>query len=168
MHAARDGDSTIVAEARSAAGRGAQVTVVTADRVLQALVGAGAIDDEPLLAARPALTRPGPPLATVTHMPALHVHGPVLPDGEVRDLYLRDQTVTYERAPGAETVARGWIVPGLVDAHCHVGLDAHGGVDEETPSGRPSPTGTPAPCCCATAAHRWTPPGCSSAPTCPG
>ena len=23
----------------------------------------------------------------------------------------------------------GWVVPGLVDAHCHVGLDAHGAVD---------------------------------------
>jgi imidazolonepropionase-like amidohydrolase len=26
----------------------------------------------------------------------------------------------------------GWIVPGLVDAHCHIGLDQHGGVDQET------------------------------------
>jgi imidazolonepropionase-like amidohydrolase len=25
----------------------------------------------------------------------------------------------------------GWIVPGLVDAHCHIGLDQHGGVDRE-------------------------------------
>ena len=27
--------------------------------------------------------------------------------------------------------AGGWIVPGLVDAHCHIGLDQHGGVDRE-------------------------------------
>ena len=27
---------------------------------------------------------------------------------------------------------RGWVLPGLVDAHCHVGLDAHGAVDRET------------------------------------
>jgi imidazolonepropionase-like amidohydrolase len=40
--------------------------------------------------------------------------------------------VTYEPQPGAETVAEGWIVPGLVDAHCHVGLDQDGAVDEET------------------------------------
>ena len=26
----------------------------------------------------------------------------------------------------------GWVLPGLVDAHCHVGLDAHGAVDEAT------------------------------------
>ena len=33
---------------------------------------------------------------------------------------------------GAEVGASGWIVPGLVDAHCHVGLDDHGAVDEAT------------------------------------
>lgn len=38
VHAARDGDATIVAEARAAAGRGDRVTVVTADRALQANV----------------------------------------------------------------------------------------------------------------------------------
>ena len=42
VHAKADGDATIVAEARAAAGRG-QVTVVTADRMLQARVqGVGA------------------------------------------------------------------------------------------------------------------------------
>ena len=30
---------------------------------------------------------------------------------------------------------RGWVLPGLVDAHCHVGLDEHGGVDEATSRG---------------------------------
>jgi hypothetical protein len=38
VHAARDGDSTIVAEARAAADRGQRVAVVTADRALQANV----------------------------------------------------------------------------------------------------------------------------------
>ena len=57
--------------------------------------------------------------------------GPVLPDGETRDLYVVDGHVTYEAQSGAETVAEGWIVPGLVDAHCHVGLDPHGGVSDE-------------------------------------
>jgi imidazolonepropionase-like amidohydrolase len=56
----------------------------------------------------------------------------VLPDGEPRDLYVLDGRVTLEPQPGAETAAEGWIVPGLVDAHCHVGLDAHGAVDEAT------------------------------------
>ena len=64
--------------------------------------------------------------------PILKFTGPVLPDGEARELYVVDGRVTYERVAGAETAASGWIVPGLVDAHCHVGLDADGGVDEET------------------------------------
>ncbi len=61
-------------------------------------------------------------------MSALRVRGPVLPDGEPRDLYVVAGRVTYESQPGARTVAQGWVVPGLVDAHCHVGLDAHGAV----------------------------------------
>jgi imidazolonepropionase-like amidohydrolase len=65
-------------------------------------------------------------------MTALRFSGPVLPDGESRELYVVDGRVTYERPRGAETGAEGWIVPGLVDAHCHVGLDPHGGVDEAT------------------------------------
>ena len=65
-------------------------------------------------------------------MTAQRFRGPVLPDGEARDLYVVDGLVTYEAQPGAETVAQGWIVPGLVDAHCHVGLDEHGAVDEAT------------------------------------
>jgi imidazolonepropionase-like amidohydrolase len=56
----------------------------------------------------------------------------VLPDGEPRDLYVVDGLVTLEPQSGAETAAEGWIVPGLVDAHCHLGLDAHGAVDEAT------------------------------------
>ncbi|HEX6148485.1 amidohydrolase family protein [Nocardioides sp.] len=66
-------------------------------------------------------------------MSAIRVSGPVLPDGEPRDLYVVDGRVTYERQSGAETVAEGWVVPGLVDAHCHLGLDDFGATtDEET------------------------------------
>jgi imidazolonepropionase-like amidohydrolase len=64
-------------------------------------------------------------------MAALRFSGPVLPDGEARDLYVVGDTVTYEHQPGATTEARGWIVPGLVDAHCHIGLDDHGAVDKQ-------------------------------------
>ncbi|MFZ5845918.1 MAG: amidohydrolase family protein [Actinomycetota bacterium] len=64
-------------------------------------------------------------------MSALMFRGPVLPDGEPRDLYVVDGRVTYEKQASAELVAEGWIVPGLVDAHCHVGLDAHGAVPED-------------------------------------
>ena len=64
-------------------------------------------------------------------MSALRVRGPVLPDGEVRDLYVVDGLVTYEPVASAELVAEGWVVPGLVDAHCHVGLDENGAVPED-------------------------------------
>jgi imidazolonepropionase-like amidohydrolase len=54
---------------------------------------------------------------------ALHVRGAVLPDGEVRDLWLVGDRVTFEPVGGAETIsAGGFVVPGLVDAHCHLGI----------------------------------------------
>src|SRR3990170_2845303 len=54
---------------------------------------------------------------------ALHVRGVVLPDGEVRDLWLVGDRVTLDPVAGAETISDGgWIVPGLVDAHCHLGI----------------------------------------------
>ncbi len=54
---------------------------------------------------------------------ALHVRGVVLPDDEIRDLWLVGDRVTLEPVPGAEPVADGgWIVPGLVDAPCHLGI----------------------------------------------
>jgi imidazolonepropionase-like amidohydrolase len=62
---------------------------------------------------------------------ALRFRGPVLPDGEPRDLYVVDGRVTYEPVASADLVAEGWIVPGLVDAHCHVGLDENGAVPDE-------------------------------------
>src|SRR6478609_587018 len=64
---------------------------------------------------------------------ALKFSGPVLPDGETREVYVADGVVTYEPVAGAERAVDGWIVPGLVDAHCHLGLGEAGGVsDEET------------------------------------
>jgi imidazolonepropionase-like amidohydrolase len=62
--------------------------------------------------------------------PAQRFRGPVLPDGEARDLYVVDGRITYEPQAGADTVAEGWIVPGLVDAHCHLGLDDFGATDD--------------------------------------
>jgi imidazolonepropionase-like amidohydrolase len=57
----------------------------------------------------------------------------VLPEGEHRDVYVVDGRVTFEAQPGAETAARGWILPGMVDAHNHLGLDDGGAVpDDET------------------------------------
>ncbi|HWJ08425.1 MAG TPA: amidohydrolase family protein [Nocardioides sp.] len=64
-------------------------------------------------------------------MSALRFSGPVLPDGEVRELFVVDGHVTHERPAGAETAAEGWIVPGLVDAHNHLGLEDGGAVSDE-------------------------------------
>ncbi|HMY08329.1 MAG: amidohydrolase family protein [Nocardioidaceae bacterium] len=64
-------------------------------------------------------------------MAALRFHGPVLPSGQTRDLYVVDGLVTYEPQAGAELAAKGWIVPGLVDAHCHLGLDDGGAISKE-------------------------------------
>ena len=64
-------------------------------------------------------------------MTALRFSGPVLPDGEVREVYVVDGRVTLEPVPGAERAVDGWIVPGLVDAHCHLGLDDDGAISDE-------------------------------------
>jgi imidazolonepropionase-like amidohydrolase len=54
---------------------------------------------------------------------ALHVRGVVLPEGDVRDLWLVGDRVTFEPVGGAETISDGgFVVPGLVDAHCHLGI----------------------------------------------
>ncbi|MGW2860863.1 amidohydrolase family protein [Streptomyces sp. NPDC001205] len=63
----------------------------------------------------------------------LHVKGRVLAGPEdVRDeLWAVDGRITYERPPGESLTVTGWVLPGLVDAHCHVGLDQHGPVPDE-------------------------------------
>jgi imidazolonepropionase-like amidohydrolase len=61
---------------------------------------------------------------------ALHVRGRSLPDGDVVEWWIADGLLHAEPVAGARTVFDGgWIIPGLVDAHCHVGLGAHGPVD---------------------------------------
>ncbi|NGN66592.1 amidohydrolase family protein [Streptomyces sp. A7024] len=68
----------------------------------------------------------------------LHVRGRVLTgpgDDDVRDeLWVLDGRITFSRPTGDHDVTEieGWALPGLVDVHCHVGLDAHGAVDEAT------------------------------------
>jgi imidazolonepropionase-like amidohydrolase len=64
---------------------------------------------------------------TLSHPSAWHVRGVVLPDDEVRDLWLVGDRVTHEPVPGAVTlVDRGFVLPGLVDAHCHIGIKLGG------------------------------------------
>jgi imidazolonepropionase-like amidohydrolase len=54
---------------------------------------------------------------------ALHVRGVVLPDDSVRDLWLVGDRVTLTPVAGAETISDGgYVLPGLVDAHCHLGI----------------------------------------------
>ena len=61
----------------------------------------------------------------------LHLRGTVLPEGEVRDLWVVDGVVSTEPVRDADTITTdGWILPGLVDAHCHVGLESTGAVDD--------------------------------------
>jgi imidazolonepropionase-like amidohydrolase len=53
----------------------------------------------------------------------------MLPDDEHRDLWIVGGHITTEPVTDAQTIARGWILPGLVDAHCHIGVDANGPVE---------------------------------------
>ncbi|WP_336922794.1 amidohydrolase family protein [Aquipuribacter sp. SD81] len=70
--------------------------------------------------------------------PVLHLTGPVRVDADdVRgQAWVHGGSVTFERPDlpaGTDVVTvDGWVLPGLVDAHCHIGLDAHGAVDRET------------------------------------
>ncbi|MBV9318783.1 MAG: amidohydrolase family protein [Mycobacterium sp.] len=60
----------------------------------------------------------------------LHVRGFGLPDEAVLDLWIVDGEISLEPVAGADTVFDGgWIMPGLVDAHCHVGIGPGGPVD---------------------------------------
>ncbi|MCM1972877.1 amidohydrolase family protein [Streptomyces sp. G1] len=66
----------------------------------------------------------------------LHVRGRVLagPDDVRDELWVVGGRITYDRPTAAQDVrtVEGWALPGLVDAHCHVGLGAHGPVDRDT------------------------------------
>lgn len=58
---------------------------------------------------------------------ALHVRGCGLPDGEPVEWWVVHGRLSAEPVAGADTVFDGgWILPGLVDAHCHVGLGPDG------------------------------------------
>jgi imidazolonepropionase-like amidohydrolase len=59
-------------------------------------------------------------------MAVLRIRGYALPDGEPVDLYADGDRWTDEPVTGAETVAEGWILPGLVDAHTHPGAESPG------------------------------------------
>jgi len=60
--------------------------------------------------------------------------GPVLTaaDQERHGLWAVDGRLTFERPAAApDLVLEGWVIPGLVDAHCHIGLGPGGDVTED-------------------------------------
>jgi imidazolonepropionase-like amidohydrolase len=62
---------------------------------------------------------------------AYRFRGVLLPDESPTELWIdTDGRISAEPIPGATTLVEGgWIVPGLVDAHCHVGLGPAGRVE---------------------------------------
>jgi imidazolonepropionase-like amidohydrolase len=60
---------------------------------------------------------------------ALHLRGIFLPDEIEQDAYILDGRLTFEPVTYAETISLGgWVLPGFVDAHCHVGIAPDGWV----------------------------------------
>lgn len=61
---------------------------------------------------------------------SLHLRGPVLvgPDDVRDEAWVVGGRLTFDRPSGPVDVLDGWVLPGLVDAHCHIGLGAHGEV----------------------------------------
>jgi imidazolonepropionase-like amidohydrolase len=60
--------------------------------------------------------------------------GPILtgPDRERRGLWSVDGVLTFLRPAAApDLVLDGWVIPGLADAHCHIGLGPGGDVTEQ-------------------------------------
>ncbi|MCW4353952.1 amidohydrolase family protein [Hoyosella sp. YIM 151337] len=61
----------------------------------------------------------------------IHVRGVLLPSEQTRDLWVSEGVFHDGPIAGAETVSvNGWILPGLVDAHCHVGIRYGGGHED--------------------------------------
>jgi len=56
----------------------------------------------------------------------LRLRGFALPDGNPVDLYADGDRWTTDPVRGAELVAEGWLLPGLVDAHTHPGTTEAG------------------------------------------
>ncbi|MGH4023029.1 MAG: amidohydrolase family protein [Pseudonocardiaceae bacterium] len=64
---------------------------------------------------------------TVLYGGAVRLRGVLLPAGEFGDLWVADGVICAEPVPGAVTLVEdGYLVPGLVDAHCHVGIGPRG------------------------------------------
>jgi len=65
-------------------------------------------------------------------MAVLRIRGFGLPDGEAIDLYADGDRWTEDPVAGADLVAQGWVLAGLVDAHTHPGAHEPGrALDQE-------------------------------------
>lgn len=66
----------------------------------------------------------------------LHINGTFLPDLDPKDGWVVGGTLTFEPPPpGVSVISLGkgaWILPGLVDAHCHIGIAPTGHVTERS------------------------------------
>lgn len=65
----------------------------------------------------------------------LRLHGVVVQgdEREVAECWVVGGRITFERpAPTPDGAIEGWVLPGLVDVHCHVGLGRDGAVDRAT------------------------------------
>ncbi|SNS29742.1 amidohydrolase family protein [Rhodococcoides kyotonense] len=64
-------------------------------------------------------------------MPAFAVRGRVLPSEEPTELWIDHGRISLEPIADATVLCDGgWILPGLVDAHCHVGIKYGGGHED--------------------------------------
>jgi imidazolonepropionase-like amidohydrolase len=65
-------------------------------------------------------------------MTALHLRGVFLPDEAERDAWIVDGRLTFEPVRDADTISTGgWVLPGFIDAHCHIGLKPDGWATEQ-------------------------------------
>jgi imidazolonepropionase-like amidohydrolase len=64
-------------------------------------------------------------------MTAIHLAGPVLAgDDDVRaQAWIVGGRITYERPACVDATLDGWVIPGLVDMHCHLAIGPAGPVD---------------------------------------
>ena len=65
----------------------------------------------------------------------IHFTGTVLtgPGSEQHGLWSVDGRLTFRRpAKAPDRILAGWVLPGFVDAHCHIGLGVGGAVDAPT------------------------------------
>jgi imidazolonepropionase-like amidohydrolase len=66
----------------------------------------------------------------------LHLRGPILagPDEVIGEAWVLGGRITVERPTGVSSRCvdvQGWVLPGLVDAHCHIGLGGQGAVPDD-------------------------------------